>query len=109
MSQFLIGPAPTISGADLAGRTLHDCGAARSPAYRSSSDSSLEGNGFELPVRGSSEAGCRPFSCVSCLGRVGVLRFSSFFHSGKPFDGAWLLRQPGVGSTFSTKTVYFFG
>jgi hypothetical protein len=35
MSQFLIGPAPTISGADLAGRTLHDCGAARSPAYRS--------------------------------------------------------------------------
>jgi hypothetical protein len=35
-----------------------------------------------------------PFSCVSCLGRVGapvgVLRFSSFFMSGKPFDGAWL-------------------
>jgi hypothetical protein len=51
MSQFLIGPAPTISGADLAGRTLHDCGAARSPAYRSSSDSSLEGDGFELSVR----------------------------------------------------------
>src|ERR1700747_539382 len=61
---------------------------------KSSRDSPLEGNGFELPVRGSSEAGCCPFSCVSCLGRVGapvgVLRFSSFFMSGKPFDGAWL-------------------
>jgi hypothetical protein len=38
-----------------------------------------------------------PFSCAGCLGRVGapvgVLRFTSFFMRGKPFDGAWLLRH----------------
>ena len=38
-----------------------------------------------------------PFSCAGRLGRVaapvGVLRFSSFFMSGKPLDGAWLLRH----------------
>src|SRR5262249_15913625 len=41
-------------------------------------DSPLEGDGFELPVRGSGEAGCGPFSCAGWLGRVGVLRFTSF-------------------------------
>ena len=29
-----------------------------------------------------------PF-CVGCLGRGGVPRFSSFFMSGKPFDGSY--------------------
>jgi hypothetical protein len=33
------------------------------------------------------------FSCAGCLGRVGVLRFSSFSMSGKRIDGAWLLRH----------------
>jgi hypothetical protein len=31
----------------------------------------VEGTGFELPVRGRGEAGCRPFAAPVCLGRVG--------------------------------------
>src|ERR1700745_3652285 len=44
----------------------------RRSGTESSSDSLLEGNGFELPVRGRGEAGCRaPFDAPGCLGRVG--------------------------------------
>ena len=45
-------------------------------------DSLLEGSGFELTVRGSDKAGCRPFFLRRLLGTgrapIGVLRFSSF-------------------------------
>jgi hypothetical protein len=45
---------------------------ARCSGTESSHDSSLEGSGFELPVRGRGEAGCRaPFDAPGCLGRVG--------------------------------------
>jgi len=35
-------------------------------------DSPLEGTGFELPVRGRGQCGCRPFYAAECSGRVGA-------------------------------------
>jgi hypothetical protein len=35
-------------------------------------DSPLEGTGFELPVCGRGQSGCRPFYAAECSGRVGA-------------------------------------
>jgi hypothetical protein len=63
---------------------------------RFAGDSPLEGNGFELPVRGSREGGLSPLFLRRLLGTGGVLRFTFFFMRGKPFDGAWLYDIDGV-------------
>src|ERR1700758_2070605 len=48
----------------------------------SRSISLLEGTGFELPVRGPGQSGCRPFYAAECSGRVGA--HSQFSDSATP-------------------------
>ena len=68
---------PTLTQASTAGRAGVDFGqfgapqARRSPRNQKFADSPAERTGFELPVRGGGEAGCRPFAAPVCLGRVG--------------------------------------
>ena len=42
------------------------------PDAKFAPDSPLEGTGFELPVRGRGQFGCRPFYAAECSRRVGA-------------------------------------
>ena len=59
----------------------------RRSGTESSSDSLLEGNGFELPVRRSDESGCRPFFLRRLLETGGVL-VHLFFHTWLAIRGS---------------------
>ena len=68
---------------------LWTVGGLRRP-YRSSHDSSLERNGFELPVRGRGQSDCRPFGLrLAALGFAG--RANSPHDSLPERDGVELL------------------
>ena len=55
-------------------------------AIRKFTDSPLEGDGFELPVRGRGQSGCRPF-WVGCALRSGAVRARRFWYSAVSATG----------------------
>src|SRR5499427_1790739 len=60
-------------------------------------DSPLEGDGFELPVRGRGQSGCRPF-WVGCALRSCAVRARRFWHSAVSATGLGdLSRRPWGG------------
>jgi hypothetical protein len=64
---------------------------------RKFADSRLEGDGFELPVRGRGQSGCRPF-WVGCALRSGAVRARRFWYSAVSATGLGdLSRRPRGG------------
>jgi hypothetical protein len=63
-------------------------------------DSPLEGTGFELPVRGRGQSGCRPFYAAESSGRVGAP--SQFSDSTTPCIKAAWTRPPRPQSVPAT-------
>jgi hypothetical protein len=68
-------------------------------------DSPLEGTGFELPVRGRGQSGCRPFCAAECSGRVGAP--SQFSDSTTPCIKAEWTRPPRPQSVPATHSAEF--
>ena len=91
---------------------------------RRETDSLLEGSGFELPVRGSDKAGCRPFFLRRLLGTgrradrraalqlffIDIDRLTPLALSSKPFDGdpegAGVVRMATVGPQCGVRNDY---
>ena len=83
------GASPARLGRWRSQRTITDRLGLRSPTYRSSSDSPLEEDGFELPVRGRGQSGCPPLLCRR-------MRRKRFFNLEiSPFDGPGCLGRVG--------------
>ena len=76
-----------------------------SPRNRWFADSPLEGTGFELPVRGRGQSGCRPFCAAECSGRVGAP--SQFSDSTTPCIKAAWTRPPRPQSVPATHSAEF--
>jgi hypothetical protein len=68
--------------------------------FRFARDSPLEGTGFELPVRGRGQSGCRPFYAAESSGRVGAP--SQFSDSTTPCIKAAWTRPPRPQSVPAT-------
>ena len=68
-------------------------------------DCLLEGTGFELPVRGRGQSGCRPFYAAECSGRVGAP--SQFSDSTTPCIKAAWTRPPRPQSVPATHSAEF--
>jgi hypothetical protein len=60
------------SRATVKGAALHGMGSAAASPVRN--DSPVEGTGFELPVRGRGQSGCRPFYAAESSGRCALSR-----------------------------------
>src|SRR6516164_1043793 len=64
-----------------------------------------EGTGFELPVRGRGQSGCRPFYAAECSGRVGA--HSQFSDSTTSCIKAAWTRPPRPQSVQATHSAEF--
>ena len=72
-------------------------------------DSSLKGTGFELPVRGRGQSGCRPFYAAESSGRVGAPLSVFGQHDALHQSGVDPTAEAAILQTGITADVYIDG